>query len=52
MQTALNLIVNHFKKIKKMPLYRETEEFSDTFNVSDDSLSGENKIIYESSSNR
>ncbi|WP_254906669.1 RNA polymerase sigma factor, partial [Flavobacterium sp. FPG59] len=45
MRIAHNLIVDHFRKSKKMPLYRETEEFSIFSIMSDDSLSIENKII-------
>jgi RNA polymerase sigma-70 factor (ECF subfamily) len=28
MRIAHNLIIDHFRKTKKMPLFRETEEFS------------------------
>ena len=45
MRIAHNLIIDHFRKSKKMPLYRETEEFSIFSVMSDDSLSIENKII-------
>ncbi|CAN1561509.1 RpoE DNA-directed RNA polymerase specialized sigma subunit, sigma24 homolog [Flavobacteriaceae bacterium] len=45
MRIAHNLIIDHFRKSKKMPLYRETEEFSIFSIMSDDSLSIENKII-------
>ncbi len=45
MRIAHNLIVDHFRKSKKMPLYRETEEFSIFSIMSDDSLSIENKMI-------
>jgi RNA polymerase sigma-70 factor (ECF subfamily) len=45
MRIAHNLIIDHFRKSKKMPLYRETEEFSIFSIMSDDSLTIENKII-------
>ncbi|WP_264565002.1 RNA polymerase sigma factor [Flavobacterium sp. N3904] len=45
MRIAHNLIIDHFRKSKKMPLYRETEEFSIFSVMSDDSLTIENKII-------
>ena len=47
MRIAHNLIVDHFRRNKKMPLYRETEEFSIFSIMSDDSLTIENKIISE-----
>jgi RNA polymerase sigma-70 factor (ECF subfamily) len=28
MRISHNLIIDHFRKTKKMPLFRETEEFS------------------------
>ncbi len=45
MRIAHNLIVDHFRKNKKMPLYRETEEFSIFSIMTDDSLTIENKLI-------
>jgi RNA polymerase sigma-70 factor (ECF subfamily) len=45
MRIAHNLIIDHFRKSKKMPLYRETEEFSIFSVMSDDSLTIENQII-------
>lgn len=47
MRIAHNLIIDHFRKNKKMPLFRETEQFSIFSIMSDDSLSIENKIISE-----
>jgi RNA polymerase sigma-70 factor (ECF subfamily) len=47
MRIAHNLIIDHFRRNKKMPMYRETEEFSIFSIMSDDSLSIENKIIKE-----
>lgn len=45
MRIAHNLIIDHFRKSKKMPMYRETEEFSIFSVMSDDSLTIENQII-------
>lgn len=45
MRIAHNLIIDHFRKSKKMPMYRETEEFSIFSIMSDDSLTVENQII-------
>ncbi|MBF4469994.1 MULTISPECIES: RNA polymerase sigma factor [Flavobacterium] len=45
MRIAHNLIIDHFRKLKKMPLYRETEEFSIFSIMSDNSLTVENQII-------
>ncbi|MWB96632.1 sigma-70 family RNA polymerase sigma factor [Flavobacterium sp. GA093] len=45
MRISHNLIVDHFRKTKKMPMYRETEEFSIFSIMSDDSLTIENKMI-------
>jgi len=45
MRIAHNLIIDHYRRAKKMPLFRETEEFSIFSIMSDDSLSIENKII-------
>jgi RNA polymerase sigma-70 factor (ECF subfamily) len=47
MRIAHNLMVDHFRRCKKMPLYRETEEFSIFSIMTDDSLTIENKIISE-----
>ena len=47
MRISHNLIVDHFRKTKKMPMFRETEEFSIFSIMSDDSLSIENKLITE-----
>jgi RNA polymerase sigma-70 factor (ECF subfamily) len=47
MRIAHNLMVDHFRRSKKMPLYRETEEFSIFSIMTDDSLTIENKIISE-----
>jgi RNA polymerase sigma-70 factor (ECF subfamily) len=45
MRIAHNLIIDHFRRNKKMPMFRETEEFSIFSILSDDSLTIENKII-------
>lgn len=45
MRIAHNLIIDHFRKNKKMPMFRETEEFSIFSIMSDDSPTIENKII-------
>jgi RNA polymerase sigma-70 factor (ECF subfamily) len=45
MRIAHNLIIDFYRKSKKMPLFRETEEFSIFSIMSDDSLTIENKII-------
>ena len=47
MRIAHNLIIDHYRKTKKMPMFRETEEFSIFSIMSDDSLSIENKLIHE-----
>jgi RNA polymerase sigma-70 factor (ECF subfamily) len=47
MRISHNLIVDHYRKTKKMPMFRETEEFSIFSIMSDDSLSIENKLITE-----
>ncbi|WPR73015.1 sigma-70 family RNA polymerase sigma factor [Flavobacterium sp. NG2] len=47
MRIAHNLIIDHFRKNKKMPLFRETEEFSIFSIMSDEELNIENKIILE-----
>jgi RNA polymerase sigma-70 factor (ECF subfamily) len=45
MRIAHNLIIDHFRRNKKMPMFRETEEFSIFSIMSDDSPTIENKII-------
>lgn len=45
MRIAHNLIIDFFRKNKKMPLYRETEEFSVFSIMTDDSLTIENQLI-------
>lgn len=45
MRIAHNLVIDYFRKNKKMPLYRETEEFSVFSIITDDSLTIENKLI-------
>lgn len=47
MRIAHNLVVDHFRKTKKMPMYRETEGFSIFSIMSDDSLTIENKMIVD-----
>lgn len=47
MRISHNLTIDHFRKNKKMPMFRETEEFSIFSIMSDDSLTIENKIIGE-----
>ena len=47
MRIAHNLIIDHFRRNKKMPMFRETEEFSIFSIMSDDSLTIENQIIRE-----
>ncbi len=47
MRIAHNLIIDHFRKNKKMPMFRETEEFSIFSIMSDNSLTIENKIIQD-----
>ena len=47
MRISHNLIVDHFRKTKKIPMYRETEEFSIFSVMSDDSLTIENKMIFD-----
>jgi RNA polymerase sigma-70 factor (ECF subfamily) len=47
MRISHNLIVDHFRKTKKMPMYRETEEFSIFSIMSDDSLTIEGKMILD-----
>lgn len=45
MRISHNLIIDHYRKTKKMPMFRETEEFSIFSIMSDDSPSIESKII-------
>jgi RNA polymerase sigma-70 factor (ECF subfamily) len=47
MRIAHNLIIDHYRKNKKMPMFRETEEFSIFSIMSDDSLTIENQIIQD-----
>lgn len=47
MRISHNLIVDHFRKNKKMPMYRETEEFSIFSIMTDNSPNIENRIITE-----
>lgn len=47
MRISHNLIVDHFRRIKKMPMYRETEEFSIFSIMTDNSPNIENRIITE-----
>jgi RNA polymerase sigma-70 factor, ECF subfamily len=44
MRITHNLIIDHFRKNKKMPMYRETEEFSIFSMMSDDVPNIENNI--------
>lgn len=45
MRIAHNLIIDHFRKNKKMPMYRETEEFSIFSVMTDNSMTIENRMI-------
>ncbi|HCQ12788.1 RNA polymerase sigma factor [Flavobacterium sp.] len=45
MRIAHNLIVDHYRKNKKMPMLRETEEFSIFSILTDSSLNAESRII-------
>ncbi|MFL9832316.1 RNA polymerase sigma factor [Flavobacterium sp. ARAG 55.4] len=45
MRISHNLVIDFFRKNKKMPLYRETEEFSVFSIMTDDSLTIENQLI-------
>ena len=45
MRIAHNLIIDHFRRNKKMPMLRETEEFSIFSIMTDHSLTVENQII-------
>ena len=45
MRIAHNLIIDHFRKNKKMPMFRETEEFSIFSIMTDNSQTIENRMI-------
>ena len=45
MRISHNLVIDYFRRNKKMPLYRETEEFSVFSIMTDDSLTIENQLI-------
>ena len=45
MRIAHNLIIDYFRRNKKMPLFRETEEFSIFSLMTDKSLTIENQMI-------
>jgi RNA polymerase sigma-70 factor (ECF subfamily) len=45
MRIAHNLIIDHFRRNKKMPMFRETEEFSIFSIMTDHSLTVENQMI-------
>jgi RNA polymerase sigma-70 factor (ECF subfamily) len=45
MRIAHNLIIDHFRRNKKMSMYRETEEFSIFSLMTDKSLTIENQMI-------
>ncbi len=47
MRIAHNLIIDHFRRNKKMPMFRETEEFSIFSIMSDNNPNIENKMIVE-----
>ena len=47
MRISHNLIVDHFRRNKKMPMYRETEEFSIFSIMTDNSPNIESRIITE-----
>ena len=47
MRIAHNLIIDRFRRNKKMPMFRETEEFTIFSIMSDDELTIENKLIVE-----
>jgi RNA polymerase sigma-70 factor (ECF subfamily) len=47
MRISHNLVIDYFRKNKKMPMYRETEEFSVFSIMTDDSLTIENQLIAE-----
>lgn len=45
MRIAHNLIIDHFRRNKKMPMFRETEEFSIFSIMTDNSMTVENQMI-------
>ncbi|WP_428979032.1 RNA polymerase sigma factor [Flavobacterium acetivorans] len=45
MRISHNLIIDHYRRTKKMPLFRETEDFSIFSVMTDDSISIESKLI-------
>jgi RNA polymerase sigma-70 factor (ECF subfamily) len=45
MRIAHNLVVDHFRRNKKMPMQRETEEYSIFSYMSDDSMNVEGRMI-------
>ncbi|SCY80462.1 RNA polymerase sigma factor [Flavobacterium caeni] len=45
MRIAHNLIIDHFRKNKKMPMFRETEEFSIFSVMSDNTMNVEHQMI-------
>jgi RNA polymerase sigma-70 factor (ECF subfamily) len=45
MRISHNLIIDHYRKVKKMPMFRETEEFSIFSIMSDDAPTIENQLI-------
>lgn len=47
MRIAHNLVVDHFRRNKKMPMYRETEEFSIFSIMTDNAPNVESRIITE-----
>jgi RNA polymerase sigma-70 factor (ECF subfamily) len=47
MRISHNLIVDHYRKNKKMPMLRETEEFSIFSILTDTSMNAEGRIITE-----
>ncbi|MNK60099.1 RNA polymerase sigma factor [compost metagenome] len=47
MRISHNLIMDHFRKIKRMPIQRDNDEFSIFSILSDNSPNVENKIIVE-----
>lgn len=47
MRISHNLIMDHFRKVKRMPIQRDTDDFSIFSILSDNSLNIENKIIID-----
>jgi len=47
MRISHNLIMDHFRKVKRMPIQRDTDDFSIFSILSDNSLNVENKIIID-----